>query len=350
MPRLSSEDVREARSAFTAHLQRITGTAISQTVVGEGPCTRLTVFSAKLAELCEADASALSVAGAKDIFQRIIALLEAIAVGITPIILACNAGSDAQFMINAQGRAAPIFAAHDAALEEEEEELSLLVMTLRLRQQRNDLLGAFHNQISPIARAAEGAFGEVHKVIDPADGQPYALKIIRDQPSATGDSLQVGLPDSSESAALRKLTHPYIVRYFMDWLTPPWFVFEWISGGDLLNYLVQAWQSQRIIDQNIVGVVMQQLASALHYMHGKGIIHRDLKLDNVMIADSRHHHIKIIDLGCSCFLNGTGFYVGKRVGYPGNASYEKANNLPFDGRDDTYAVGRIALALLLGEP
>ena len=87
----------------------------------------------------------------------------------------------------------------------------------------------------------------------------------------------------------------------------------------------------------------RQMASALAYMHSEHILHRDLKLDNILLTSLSK--IKIIDLGFAC-VAATMAANATKVGAPLYASYEKTNGIPYDGRDDVWAVGCILLELL----
>jgi hypothetical protein len=338
-------DITTVRNTVTALLNSIfsVGNPHTRTVLGQANSDRFDNILSAWTDVCGMDADALTGAGARDIFQRVVTLLEVVARGIVPVLAACTASTGNSQPHDAQAKAEAIFVVHHEALEEEKEELNLLSKAVELKQHVPQDFQSFQIQIGHSQYIGRGAFGDVVKVTHPADGQLYALKLVRVPPTV--------LEDSEERAVLQLLTHPGIVRFYLYFANPVCYLFELISGGDLSMPMFNARNSGTSIHKDDVTAVLRQLSSALCYMHGKGVVHRDLKLDNVMLTgDPSRPRIKIIDLGCACILNPTGLFVGKRVGYHGNASYEKWRELPFDGRDDIYAVGRIIMALILGQP
>ena len=77
------------------------------------------------------------------------------------------------------------------------------------------------------------------------------------------------------------------------------FVIEIAAGGDLLNYV----RKRRQLKEDTAKSVFKQLINGLNYCHSKGILHRDIKLDNILL--SAEGEVKICDFGVSkCIRRG----------------------------------------------
>ena len=147
----------------------------------------------------------------------------------------------------------------------------------------------------------KGAFGAVFQSADRRSGQTVAVKAI-----CTGNLQTSGLGARLDSAIkeaehLNQLYHPNIVR-FTDLYNYTTFsstgrelvvclVTEFCAGGSLDSYL----QRSGLLDVRVAMIAMRQLASGLQYLHGKGLTHRDLKPDNVLLDIAGN--MKIADFG-----------------------------------------------------
>ena len=100
---------------------------------------------------------------------------------------------------------------------------------------------------------------------------------------------------------MQSLDHPNVLKQyecFEDEFNY-YIVMEYCSGGELLNYILSA----EMMNENIIANIMKQLLSAVAYCHERGIVHRDLKTENLLIKDAKdinNIQIKIIDFGISC--------------------------------------------------
>jgi hypothetical protein len=199
----------------------------------------------------------------------------------------------------------------------------------------------------PLVRTAsvlgEGSFGHTHSMKCALDDRTYAVKQVSLQRLAmmgiTGGRLE------DESAELRGLTHPNIARYFPSFYSGDHEKFNIVSeliGGWTLAEKIDATPAPAEVEITEWG---RQMASALNYMHGQGVQHRDLRLDNVML--SARLRIKICDIKLACSVDFSAVFGRHADQLDVYSSHEKTNGLPYDIRDDVYAVGIILLSLLL---
>lgn len=135
-----------------------------------------------------------------------------------------------------------------------------------------------------------GAFATVKKAIERSTGITFAAKIISKKKALGGlDGV------ARELQILKKLNHPGIVRLKASYEDDDnyYLVMEFISGGDLMDFVA----CNGAIDESASKEIARQILEAIKYVHSKGISHRDLKPDNIMIAQDDPVIVKITDFG-----------------------------------------------------
>lgn len=136
-----------------------------------------------------------------------------------------------------------------------------------------------------------GAFATVKKAIERSSGETFAVKIINKKKALTGGIESV----NRELAILQKLHHPGIVRlknfYEDDELF--YLVMEYVPGGDLMDFVAAYGSVGELAGKEI----SKQILEAVEYVHGLGISHRDLKPDNILIAQDDPVMVKVTDFG-----------------------------------------------------
>jgi serine/threonine-protein kinase len=122
-------------------------------------------------------------------------------------------------------------------------------------------------------------------------------------------------------------------------------VMPFLSGGSLADIL----QRERTVASASTAAICGQVATALDYAHRRGIVHRDIKPDNVLFDEDGHALITDFGIATARF-HGRLTRTGRAMGTPHYMSPEQAMGKMVDGRSDLYAVGVMLYEMLLGFP
>jgi hypothetical protein len=192
-------------------------------------------------------------------------------------------------------------------------------------------------------KLGQGGMGDVYRGVDIRTGMPVAIKHLHDNISNDAQILE---RFRREGEALRELNHPNIVK-MLDMLQHEnayYLIMEYIDGGDLAD-LLEARGKLPVRDAIKIAL---ELADALSRAHHVGIIHRDIKPPNVLIASNGTP--RLTDFGVARIetaerLTGTGMAVGTLDYMPPEA----VNGEPVDARGDIWAFGVMLYEMLTGE-
>jgi eukaryotic-like serine/threonine-protein kinase len=187
----------------------------------------------------------------------------------------------------------------------------------------------------------EGGMGAVYKAQDRELDRIVALKVIRSELAGHPTILQ---RFKQELILARKITHRNVIRIYDLGVTAGmrFITMEFVEGEDLASLL-----AQRKFEPAEAVRILRQVCAALEAAHGEGVIHRDLKPQNIMVeADGR---VVVMDFGLARSMEATGMtQAGALLGTPAYMSPEQAKGLPADSRSDIFALGIIAYQLLTG--
>jgi eukaryotic-like serine/threonine-protein kinase len=194
-----------------------------------------------------------------------------------------------------------------------------------------------------------GGMGVVYGARHPVIGKRAAIKILNTKLSADEESLSRFV---LEAQAVNKIGHANIVDIFSFGTLDDgrsYFAMEWLQGETLGQRLRHGPLSSR---EAIV--ILSALCRALEAAHAAGVIHRDLKPDNVFLAhDDEGWRVKLLDFGIAKLSTTTDSIsrtaTGVAVGTPLYMAPEQARGEPVDGRTDVYALGLLAYTALCGE-
>jgi serine/threonine protein kinase len=183
------------------------------------------------------------------------------------------------------------------------------------------------------ALVGSGGFAWVYKGYDPELDVPVALKVLK--PQFAGDEM-FEQRFRREASTAAKLRHPNIIK-----------ILAVGREGDAV-YFVMDYLSQGLVDRlRVMGTLPEHMllrmgfdvASALGFAHRQGVIHRDVKVDNIMFDD--HGNAVVTDFGIARAVSKYAEQTGTNmvVGTPQYFSPEQARGLPLDGRADLYSLG-----------
>ncbi len=194
------------------------------------------------------------------------------------------------------------------------------------------------------AMLGKGAMGVVYMAFDPHIERIVALKTIRKD--LLKDSADAGLIArfKNEAQAAGRLNHPNIVAVYEygESLDTAYIAMEFVQSTPLGALLAAG----RLHPRANVMAWMTQLLKALDYAHGKGVVHRDIKPDNLLI--DRDGQLKITDFGIARIEASTLTQAGMMVGTPCYMSPEQFRGERADRRADVFAVGVLLYQMLTG--
>jgi eukaryotic-like serine/threonine-protein kinase len=183
------------------------------------------------------------------------------------------------------------------------------------------------------ALVGSGGFAWVYKGYDPELDVPVALKVLK--PQFAGDEM-FETRFRREASTAAKLRHPNIIKILAVGREGEavYFVMDYLSQG-----LVDRLRVMGTLPEHMLVRVGFDVASALGFAHRQGVIHRDVKVDNIMFDD--HGNAVVTDFGIARAVSKYAEQTGTNmvVGTPQYFSPEQARGLPLDGRADLYSLG-----------
>jgi eukaryotic-like serine/threonine-protein kinase len=200
-----------------------------------------------------------------------------------------------------------------------------------------------------VRELGRGGMGRVDEIFDRALGRAVAQKAVL---PGSGDALTMLLVAEAQTCA--QLEHPSIVPVYDLGCTDdgqPYYTMRVVRGrtlGDVLEGApdaIDAWSLPRLLG------VFRQVCLAVDYAHSRGVVHRDLKPDNVIVG--QFGEVYVLDWGIAQVLAGSDVrraaHAHVVAGSPGYMAPEQAGHGSVDARADVFALGVILYQLLTGE-
>jgi len=203
-------------------------------------------------------------------------------------------------------------------------------------------LGEQYHVESEIGR---GGMSVVYRARDNRLNRPVAIKVL--PPELAYDSA-IRLRFTREAQTSAQLSHPHIVPIYDvgERAGVAYFVMAHVTGGNLATLLGRA--PRPPIEE--VRRIVREIADALEYAHERGVVHRDIKPDNILL-DADGGRAMVTDFGIARAIEaGSRLTVtGIAVGTPAYMSHEQAmGEREVDGRSDIYSLGIVAYQMLTG--
>jgi serine/threonine-protein kinase PpkA len=194
-------------------------------------------------------------------------------------------------------------------------------------------------------KLGSGGMATVYLAIQKSLNRKVAIKVLQRR---DGDSKEAEKRFLAESQTLAQLPHPGIVGVYdvMQNDYGDYIVMEYLEGGVLTERMSTGWLTLA----DFVGIVVQ-ISAALQYAHDNGVIHRDMKPDNILFRGTNTP--VITDFGIARMQNANAARVteaGMAVGTPTYMSPEQAVGGEVDGRSDQYSVGIMFYEMLVKKP
>lgn len=194
-----------------------------------------------------------------------------------------------------------------------------------------------------LERVGEGGIGAVYRARRVADGAEVAVKVLSDA-LATDPSWVKRF--ENEALAASRLAHPNTVRV-LDWGRAEdgrlWLAMEFLVGHPLRRALAAGpMEPARVLR------VLAQACASLAEAHERGVVHRDLKPDNLFLLPDGT--VKLLDFSVAKLKQGSALETAAGVvfGTPQYMSPEQGRGFPVDGRSDLYGLGVLAFEMLTG--
>jgi tetratricopeptide (TPR) repeat protein/predicted Ser/Thr protein kinase len=199
------------------------------------------------------------------------------------------------------------------------------------------------NRYEIVAMLGEGGMGAVYKARDRELDRMVALKVIRPELAGRPEILQ---RFKQELILARKVTHRNVIRIFDlgDADGIKFITMEFIEGRDLKSLLVE---NGKLKPEQAVEIV-QQVCLALEAAHSEGVVHRDLKPQNIMV--DQQGRASVMDFGIARSLELGGMtQTGALIGTPEYMSPEQVRGEHVDARSDLFTLGVIFQEILTGQ-
>jgi len=215
-----------------------------------------------------------------------------------------------------------------------------------------DLSGRVVSSYRLVSRLGAGGMGEVYLAQDAKLDRPVALKFLAPELATDHDRLR---RFHQEARAASSLNHPHIivVHDFGELDGRPYIVTEFVEGETLRQRMRAGPLPMRDVVE--IGI---QVAGALAAAHARGLVHRDIKPDNVMVRPDGY--VKVLDFGIAKLATTdrssdrihaeSHTQPGMMMGTPRYMSPEQARGLDLNGRSDVWSLGVMLYEMIAGRP
>ncbi|KAF9147304.1 hypothetical protein BG015_011089 [Linnemannia schmuckeri] len=203
--------------------------------------------------------------------------------------------------------------------------------------QQRKIYPGLKNTVGPyrlLHNIGQGSFSEVKLAVDTRTGDHVAIKVMSRAMVQSSDRL--GISVRRESDLLKSIHHPNIVgfREVVETSLQMCIVLDYASGGELFEYVAD---KRAIASEQDIQCIFAQIADAVDYLHQLNIVHRDLKLENVLLEPQTgaplRPKVKLTDFGLAKIIDMDSPLLTTRCGSEDYAAPEIILGQPYDGRE-----------------
>src|SRR3954469_1879550 len=192
-----------------------------------------------------------------------------------------------------------------------------------------------------------GGMGWVYRAMHVLEDRPVALKVLREDQLRQDRAIDRMM---REAQILATVTHAGIPEFYECGLLPdgrPWIAMELIEGTALSTRIVEG-----ALDHDTVMDIVGNAAGVLAAAHQRGVSHRDLKPDNILLTpNDPDYPLRVIDWGIAHHVAGARYtHHDEAIGTPTYMAPEQARGGPSEGHCDVYGLGIVAYQALAGRP
>lgn len=200
----------------------------------------------------------------------------------------------------------------------------------------------FAERYEILEELGRGGMGEVYRVKDEKLDEEMALKVLKPEIAAHKDMIE---RFKNELKLSRKIAHRHICKMYdlNEQEETPYITMEYVRGEDLKSLI----RKKGKMDEKKAVAVAKQVCEGLAEAHELGVVHRDLKPQNIMIDEKGN--AKVMDFGIARSIEAAGVtQTGMMIGTPDYMSPEQAEGEEADQRSDIYALGVILYEMVTG--
>ena len=223
-----------------------------------------------------------------------------------------------------------------------------MVVTNRAPRRPGDLIGLYVGGYELVRLIGEGGMGAVYEAVNAALGKRAAVKVIAKDLAQRTDVVE---RFQREARTIAAIDDPNVVDIFdLNEIDGASCILMPLIGGVSLEELCRQMGPMPILEAFVIGV---QIASGLDAVHAAGVVHRDIKPQNIMIErrQRRRYFVRIVDFGVAKILDArlAAGYRSRTMSVVGTIGYmapEQAGGREVDARADVYALGVLLYRML----
>ena len=195
-----------------------------------------------------------------------------------------------------------------------------------------------------VKELGQGAMGTVYLGRDPKINRQVAIKTLSYASVPEEELAEVKSRFFREAEAAGNLSHPHIVTVYDigEEHDIAYMAMELLEGTELTAFC----QPGRLLPVPEVLDIMAEVADALNYAHGQGVVHRDIKPANIMRL--KNGTVKVTDFGIARVMDSSRTRTGIVMGTPSYMSPEQVGGKKVDGRSDLFSLGIVCYEMLTG--